>query len=1023
MIQNILFGSSAKSCAIDCVAQLDARRSKPRLRLLAAVFASFVSAASTASLASDVVISQVYGGGGNSGAVYKNDFIELFNRGSNPVSLNGWSVQYASATGTSWQVTTLPNLTLQAGQYLLVQEAAGSAGSTNLPTPEKVGTIALSGTTGKVALVNIVTAITSASAPAVLDLIGFGPTASAFEGNAPAALSSNTNALVRAGAGCTDENQNATDFSAVVAAPRNSASPLHVCSASSNSAIISNCPANLMLAANSGGSVNLSASDLDGQVNAITLANGSAVAFSLSGIVPARSVGGIASAHLNVASTLVVGSYPVVINFANDQGQTAACTVNVTVQGANGITHSIPQIQGNGATSPYVGSTQTTEGVVTLRMTNGFYMQDPQGDGDPTTSDGIFVFTGTAPTVAVGDKLRVTAKVQEFVAGDANRTITQLSATSAIITLGSGNNVSPTNISLPLASADEWERYEGMLVRFVRPLVVSQNYFLGRYGQLSLSGTRLEKPSNRYPARSPEAQAAATANLANLIVLDDVSSTQNPNPAPYLGAENTIRAGDMVSDLIGVVDFGLITSANPGPTGYKLQPLGAPVFSRDNARSAAPDSLGGNVKVASFNVLNFFSTFTNGATVDGQTGQGCKLGTSISASNCRGADNLNEFNRQRAKIVAAMKAIDADVFGLMEVQNNGNIALSHLVSGLNAAIGSAAYSYVPVTASTGDDAIRVAMIYKTEKLKLIGAALTDADAINNRPPLAQTFALANGKRFSVIVNHMKSKGSCPNDGSLNQDQADGQGCWNALRVQQAERLVSSFIPQVQSAANDNDVLVIGDLNSYGAEDPILHLQSAGLVSEIERFIRPHSAPYSYVFDGESGYIDHALSSPSLSEKVVGVTEWHINADEPLLIDYNTEFKVQDWYAATPFRSSDHDPVIVGLNLQAQSSNVSTQIKSLSSGLSFNRSTQTFNGTLTITNIGSAILKGAFQIELGGLTAGVTLLNASGEHNGSPYLSSAISNLAPGQSISLPLIFRNPNKVGVNYQASVFSGNF
>jgi hypothetical protein len=133
--------------------------------------------------------------------------------------------------------------------------------------------------------------------------------------------------------------------------------------------------------------------------------------------------------------------------------------------------------------------------------------------------------------------------------------------------------------------------------------------------------------------------------------------------------------------------------------------------------------------------------------------------------------------------------------------------------------------------------------------------------------------------------------------------------------------------------------------------------------------------------------------------------------------------VQDLYTATPFRSSDHDPVVIALNLQPQSSDVSSQIKSLSSGLSFNRSTQTFNGTLTITNSGGAILKGPLQIELNGLTAGVTLLNASGEHNGSPYLSSAISSLAPGQSISLPLIFRNPNKVGINYQTSVFSGNF
>jgi predicted extracellular nuclease len=1020
MSQKLFLRTFARDYAIDCSVTLDRFGGKSRLTVLAALLSGL---SGVANASSDIVISQIYGGGGNSGALYKNDFIELFNRSANAVNVSGWSVQYASATGTSWQVTTLPNMTMQPGQYLLVQEAAGTAGTAALPTPDKIGNIAMSGTTGKVALANIATAITGVTSSAVQDLVGFGPTANAFEGAGAAPLASNVNALFRVGNGCTDDNQNASDFTALAAAPRNSASPLQACGAGANAAIVVNCPANFMLTPNVGGSVSLSASDVDGQVNLINLGSGSVAAFSLGAFVPAAGNGGTASASLNVASNLAVGSYPVAINFANDQGQSASCTVNVTVQAVSGITHSIPQIQGSAAVSPYVGTTQTTEGVVSLRMANGFYMQDPDGDGDPATSDGIFVFTGSVPSVAAGDKVRVTAKVTEFVAGDTSRPVTQLNAPTAIVVLSAGNTLLPTNLMLPLASADEWERYEGMLVRFIRPLTVSQNYFLGRYGQLTLSGSRLEKPTNRYRAGSAEAVAAASSNLANMIVLDDVSSAQNPNPAPYLGVDNTIRSGDSVSDLLGVVDFGLITSGNPGPAAYKLQPVGVPVFSRDNPRSDTPQILGGNVKVASFNVLNFFTTFTNGSTVDGQTGQGCKLGSSIAASNCRGADNLNEFNRQLSKIVAAMKSIDADAFGLMEMQNNGNVAVSYLVNGLNAAVGSPAYAYVPVTASTGDDAIRVAMIYKTEKLKLVGAALTDANAINNRPPLAQTFALPNGKRFSLIVNHLKSKGGCPADGSLNQDQADGQGCWNALRVQQAERLVTSFIPQVQAAANDSDVLVIGDLNSYGAEDPILRLQSAGLVSEIERFVRPHGAPYSYVFDGESGYIDHALSSRSLSDKVIGVTEWHINADEPLFIDYNTEFKAQDLYAATPFRSSDHDPVIIGLDLQPQFVDVSTQINSVSSGLTFNRSTQTFNGTLTISNIGNAELKGAFQLVLKGLPAGVSLLNAKGDHDGSPYITLSATNLAPGQSISVPLVFRNPNKVGINYQATVFSGNF
>ncbi|MEN9866236.1 MAG: hypothetical protein RL748_1826, partial [Pseudomonadota bacterium] len=570
----------------------------------------------------------------------------------------------------------------------------------------------------------------------------------------------------------------------------------------------------------------------------------------------------------------------------------------------------------------------------------------------------------------------------------------------------------------------EWERYEGMLVRFTNSLTVAQNYFLGRYGQLSLSAGRLEAPTNRYRPGTPEALALAASNAANLIILDDGLSSQNPNPIPYIGLDNTVRAGDTASNVTGVVDFGLLTSSNTGPTGYKLQPSVTPTFSRSNPRTTAPEAVGGNIKVASFNVLNFFTTFTDGKTADGRTGQGCTLGGASAASNCRGASNLAEFTRQRAKIVAAMKTIDADVFGLMEMQNNGDEAISNLVNGLNAEIGSVTYAAVPVPVSiSGDDAIRVAMIYKPAKLSLVGNALTDTDPINNRPPLAQTFALGNGKRFSVIVNHLKSKSSCPTDSSANTDQGDGQACWNLLRTQQAQRLVNVFIPQVQALAQDTDVLTIGDFNAMGAEDPTIAMINGGMVSEIERFVRPHGTPYSFIFDSYSGYLDHAFSTPSLSAKVTNVAEWHINADEPSVIDYNTEFRTQDLYAVSPFRSSDHDPVIIGLNLQAAPVDVSTQVTSVSSGLVLNRATQLYNGTITITNKGSTTLTGPFQVELNNLSSGVTLANASGNHNGVPYITASANSLAPGKSVSVAISLRNPNKVNVSYVVKTWTGSF
>ena len=186
----------------------------------------------------DIVISQVYGGGGNSGATYTNDFIELFNRGASPVSLAGWSVQYASATGSTWQVTALAG-TVQPGGYYLVQEAAGAGGTTPLPTPDASGSIAMSGSNGKVVVANSATALSGAN-PAdasIVDVVGYG-TANFFEGSAAAPGLNNTTSDSRAGNGCTDTDDNAADFESGAPSPRNSASPTNVCGGGSGSAVL-----------------------------------------------------------------------------------------------------------------------------------------------------------------------------------------------------------------------------------------------------------------------------------------------------------------------------------------------------------------------------------------------------------------------------------------------------------------------------------------------------------------------------------------------------------------------------------------------------------------------------------------------------------------------------------------------------------------------------------------------------------------------------------------------------------------
>jgi len=581
----------------------------------------------------------------------------------------------------------------------------------------------------------------------------------------------------------------------------------------------------------------------------------------------------------------------------------------------------IMQIQGNGATSPLAGQTVTTSGVVTKVNTSGFFLQDPVGDGDPNTSDGIFVFTGTAPTVSAGQAVQLTAKVSEFNTGastnadTAAHSVTELGSVTGLAVTGSGT-ITPLVLSFPFATQDAMEHYEGMLVTLNGPFTVQQNYFLGRFGELTLgSGGRLWTPTN---AVRPGAAALAlnADNIRRSIVLDDGSTAQNPNPTPYLAADNTVRAGDTVGSITGVIDYGLATSANTDPGAYKIHPTQPVTFARSNPRTAAADDVGGNLRVGSANVENFFTTLDDGTN---------KCPPSNTADDCRGANSAAEFTRQRNKVADELIGMNADAVALMELQNNGSVAIQNLVDFINARLGATVYAAVPFAPTGGGtDAIQVGMIYKPARLSLVGAALSDTAAINNRAPMAQTFAAPNGEKFNLIANHLKSKG-CSDfaAGPGDTDQGDLQGCFNARRVQQVDEL-RSFTARVQSTSGVADTLLMGDFNAYAQEDPIYDLTSNGFVDQIGRYLdKPgaNSYGYSYVFNGSSGRLDHAITSNTLSPKVTGATEWHINADEPLILDYNLEFKqpacptcAPDATTDSPYRASDHDPIVVGLNL-------------------------------------------------------------------------------------------------------------
>ncbi|MDY0747836.1 ExeM/NucH family extracellular endonuclease [Paucibacter sp. R3-3] len=896
---------------------------KPLAILLSAALASMAASASP----TGVVISQVFGGGGsaNTSLLYKNDFVELFNAGSAPVAIGGWSVQYASSTGTSWQVTTIPaGVTLQPGQYYLVAESAsGSYAGAAAVNGDITGTIAMAAGAGKVALAKSATALTGTAPTNAEDVVGYGGSAST-EGSLATTLSVTLGAL-RNGGGCTDTNNNATDFTGGTPTPRNTSSATHLCGAPVNAVIIPSCPA-ASAVLGTASSFSVTATDADSRVNAASVTGTWPAGVTLGSFSPAAADGGVATQQISVGANVPAGSYSLNLGWANDDAQTASCTIALNVQGA--IT--IPQIQGTGATSPMVGQTVTTSGVVTKLTNAGFFLQDVDSGNNPAVtgaSSGIYVYTSTAPTVTVGHAVRLSGTVSEFNTGAASNadtlahTVTELVSPSGITDLGATNAVMPVELDLLTLPTDALEAYEGMVVTLRGPLMAQQNYFYGRYGQLTIAaGGRVQTPTN---VLRPGAAARdlLAANLARSILLDDGSSLQNVNPVPFIGPDNTVRAGDTTGDITGVIDYGLATSTNTEFGMYKIHPLdnAAVSFARTNPRQATPQVSGGNVRIASANVLNFFTSFTNGGFATGTAG--CSLGGATSNGNCRGADNITEFNRQLAKTVAELSALNADVLGLMEIQNSGQTTVQYLVDQLNAKLGAGTYATVPVPSQgTGTDAIRVAMIYKPGKVALNGVTLSDADAVNNRPPLAQGFVLPNGEKFAVVVNHLKSKSSC-------EDTSDGddglQGVCNLTRVKQANRL-KTFVETVKTAAGTSDVVLLGDFNSYAKEDPVDALTSGGaIVDMVAAFDTDPNAPdYSYVFDGASGRLDHGFATASLAPKVVYATSWHINADEPSFIDYNTEFKVfgtsttgnPDYYTATPYRSSDHDPMVLGLNL-------------------------------------------------------------------------------------------------------------
>ncbi len=624
----------------------------------------------------------------------------------------------------------------------------------------------------------------------------------------------------------------------------------------------------------------------------------------------------------------------------------------------------VPAIQGPGSSSPLVPvgkfeseQAYATRGVVTQVVSGlykGFFIQDAQGDGDPATSDGLFIHsTQVNGALVPGAEVCVSGKVKEYF----NQT--QLSADQLVVTQPVGALLPAVDL-VPVGGeslSQLLERHEGMQVRLVpeSSLVVTRNFsfdYDGKRNNLVLAyGAPLIKSTQKFAALSEEASQWALRNQQNQLVVEtDAKAPDGVLPwYPGFNAEDGyLRIGDRLNGLEGALGYSYNLFRLVASNRIDSSDIDHSGWDRVETPELAE---AGDLRVASFNVLNFFTTVVGGD-------------ANPTGSN-RGALTVPEFELQRTKIVSAITRLNADVVGLMEIENNGygdNSAIANLVAALNAAQPDEADHYAWVASPDGQpigtDAITVGLIYRPASVTPAGAAslivlpvqqaeAQDASgkpvAINQgmRESLLQRFSSPKGDApLTLVVNHLKSKGSaCFEDypDYVTADPLDGQGHCNALRVS-AARVLGERLKGLSG-----DLLLIGDLNAYGMEDPIRVLtdydpaaqtrqilsasfttlagqpyeesgsalgKGYGLVNLNTRFHGTDT--YSYSYEGELGNLDHALANPSLAAKVIGIEDWHINSAESNFFEYGNKYSGQLAKSEGPFSASDHDPVLVAI---------------------------------------------------------------------------------------------------------------
>lgn len=561
----------------------------------------------------------------------------------------------------------------------------------------------------------------------------------------------------------------------------------------------------------------------------------------------------------------------------------------------------ISDVQGSSDVSPLVGQTVAIEAGVTAiaPQLNGFFVQEEAKDVDDNqaTSEGIFVFSEQSlASIAVGQLVRVSGVVQEIEGK------TQLTTDAPAVQCGSVT-IDATTFEFPV-NDNGFEAYEGMFVDVAQSWVINNTHNLAAYGEIGVSETLLYTPTHMHPPSSDKAIALYKANKNKRIILDDFNAEGPDNLSLYgqFDANSPLRIGSQITSITGIVDESF--------NAYRIRLLAPPV-STAASRPTTPD-IEGDITIASFNVLNLF----NG---DGQNG---------GFPTDRGAKSIAEYARQQTKIVNAIIQLKPDIIGINEIENDGDqgelSAVFQLTQALNTAAGSSVFDYRAYDSDINGASIANAIIFRKDKLKTVGETkvLTSQNSSvdgkgplffteKSRPAITQAFSpIGSEKSFVVSVNHFKSKGSPCGEN----DDSREQGNCNLTRTRAATGLAQWLEQEYQGLP----VFIIGDLNSYAQEDPIQALRNAGYTDVIRKL--HGSQTYTYSFRGQLGALDYVMANDAASNMVMSGHEWHINAAEPRVLDYNATLpnsqapKPDAWHSENVFRSSDHDPVVVGISL-------------------------------------------------------------------------------------------------------------